>query len=162
MPTYVALLRGVMPTNPSVKSANLKRVFESLGFKDVETVLASGNVVFASASKSAAALETKIERALQDELEFKTTALVRSREQLERLVKSDPFKGVKNDEQTNYLICTFFKDSRPELCTVVDRSSESTPPFMRELEKEHGKEITTRTWKTIGRILKKMGSALAQ
>ena len=162
MPTYVALLRGVMPTNPNVKSEKLKHVFESLGFKRVATVLASGNVVFESPSKSATTLETKIERALQDQLNFKTTAIVRSREQLERLVKSDPFRGVKSDEKTNYLICTFFKDSRNELCTVVDRTRDDTPGFMRRLEKEHGKEITTRTWKTIGRILKKMGSPLAE
>ena len=156
MPTYVALLRGVMPTNPNVKSEQLKRAFESLGFKHVATVLASGNVVFESPSKSAAGLETKVEKALHDQLKFKTTAIVRSREQLERLVQSDPFKGVKADDKANYLICTFFKDMRKELCTVVDRSSDTTPAFMRELEKAHGKEITTRTWKTIARILEKM------
>jgi uncharacterized protein (DUF1697 family) len=161
MPTYVALLRGVMPTNPNVKSEKLKRAFASLGFQHVETVLASGNVVFGSSSKSVAALEAKIEKALQDRLEFKTTAIVRGREELERLVKRNPFKGVKEDGKANYLICTFFKDGSKERCTVVDRTKENTPGFMRELEKEHGKAITTRTWKTIGRILKKMGSPLA-
>lgn len=156
MHTYVALLRGIMPGNPNMRSAKLKGFFEALGFEDVATVIGSGNVVFGSPSKHAAALEAKIEKALPEKLRFKSTAIVRSREELERLVKKNPFKGVK-DEKPNYLVVTFFKDRRQELCTVIDLADSSTPDFMRALEKQHGKEMTTRTWKTVGRILEKMG-----
>jgi len=155
--TYVALLRGIMPMNPNMKGERLKKVFESLGFEDVATVIASGNVVFSSHSKNATALEAKIEKALPEQLGFKSTTIIRSREELERLVKKNPFKGIK-DEKPNYLIVTFFKDRRNELSTVVNLTGGGTPDFMRSLEKEHGKEMTTRTWKTVGRILKKMGS----
>jgi hypothetical protein len=41
---YVALLRGIMPTNPNMKGEKLKAVFEGLGFSNVHTVIASGNV----------------------------------------------------------------------------------------------------------------------
>jgi uncharacterized protein (DUF1697 family) len=60
MITYVALLRGIMPMNPNMKSEKLKAVFESLGFKNVATVIASGNVVFDSPSKDLDALEARI------------------------------------------------------------------------------------------------------
>jgi hypothetical protein len=60
-------------------------------------------------------------------------------------VKKNPFKGVR-DEKPNYLIVTFFKDKRKELCTVLDRTAPGTPDFMRSLEREHGKALTTRTW----------------
>jgi uncharacterized protein (DUF1697 family) len=157
MTTYVALLRGIMPTNPNMKGEKLKAVFESLGFKNVRTVIASGNVVFESASTDAAALETKIEKALPRQLGFKSTTIIRTRENLLGLVKKDPFKGVK-DEKPNYLVVTFFKDRKPELCSVVDvgPAGGTTPNFMAGIEKKHGKEITTRTWKTVARILKKM------
>jgi hypothetical protein len=72
-------------------------------------------------------------------------------------VKIDPFKGII-DEKPNYPVVTFFKDRRPELSTVIDLDERATPDFMRVLEKEHGKEMTTRTWKTVARILKKMDS----
>ncbi len=157
MTTYVALLRGIMPMNPNMKGEKLRKAFESLGFKDVDTVIASGNVVFSSPSKDMTGLEAKIEKALPKQLGFKSTTIIRSRDELERLVKSNPFKGV-GDEKPNYLIVTFFKDRRKELCTVLDRAAAGTPNFMRSLEKEHGKAITTRTWKTLGRILKKMDS----
>lgn len=155
MTTYVALLRGIMPMNPNMKSERLKEVFESLGFKNVATVIASGNVVFDSPSGNAAALEAKIEKALPAQLGFKSTTIIRNREELEKLVKKNPFKGVK-DEKPNYLVVTFFKNRTPELCTVIDVGAEKTPNFMAQIEKKHGKAITTRTWKTVGRILKKM------
>jgi len=155
MHTYVALLRGIMPMNPNMKGEKLKGVFESLGFKNVATVIASGNVVFQTNSSDVAALEKKIETALPKQLGFKSTTIIRSQKELEALVKKNPFKGVK-DEKPNYLIVTFFKDKKKELCTVVDMSGARTPDFMRDVEKKYGKEITTRTWKTVHRILKKM------
>lgn len=152
---YVALLRGIMPTNPNMKGEKLREVFESLGFANVATVIASGNVVFESLSKDIKALEAKIEKALPKRLGFNSTTIIRSREELEVLVKKNPFKGVK-DEKPNYLIVTFFKSKQKELCTVLNLTDGGTPDFMRTVEKSHGKEITTRTWKTVHRILKKM------
>jgi len=155
MTTYVALLRGIMPMNPNMKGEKLKAVFESLGFKNVSTVIASGNVVFESPSKDTAALEAKIEKELPKQLGFNSTTIIRSKDELEKLIKRNPFKGVK-DEKPNYLVVTFFKDRKKELCTVVDLGSGKTPEFMRDIEKKYGKEITTRTWKTVGRIVKRM------
>lgn len=157
MATYVALLRGIGPMNPNMKSEKLRDAFELLGFNNVSTVIASGNVVFDSPSHDTATLEAKIEKMLPEQLGFRSTTIIRSREDLERLVQKNPFKGIP-DEKPNYLVVTFFKDQRNELCTVIDLSNSKTPDFMRTLEKEHGKEMTTRTWKTVNRILKKMGS----
>jgi uncharacterized protein (DUF1697 family) len=155
MTTYVALLRGIMPMNPNMRGEKLKKVFEALGLKDVATVIASGNVVFSTNVKNIRALETKIEKALFEQLGFHSTTIIRSDEHLKRLVKKNPFKGVK-DEKPNYLLVTFFKNGRKEYCQVIDLGSDKTPQFMAKMEKEHGKEITSRTWKTVGRILMKM------
>jgi uncharacterized protein (DUF1697 family) len=155
MTTYVALLRGIGPGNPNMTSAKFKQFFESLGFKNVATVIASGNIVFDSPSTEAAKIEAKIEKALPLQLGFSRAAIVRSKEELQRLVKKDPFKGIK-DEKPNYLVVTFFKDRKKELCTVIDMTDGDTPSFMIDIERKHGKAVTTRTWKTVGRILKKM------
>ncbi len=158
MTTYVALLRGIGPANPNMKGEKLREVFESLGFKNVATVIASGNVVFSSPSANEAALEAKIEKALPVQLGFKSTTIIRSETQLRQLVKKNPFKGVK-DERPYYLVVTFFKNGK-ELASVIDMTKR-TPQFMTNLEKKHGKAITTRTWKTVHRILKKMDSPLS-
>jgi len=152
---YAALLRGIMPMNPNMKGEKLKAVFEGLGFKNVHTVIASGNVVFDSPNENIVALEAKIEKELPKRLGFTSTTIIRSRAELEALVGKNPFKGVK-DEKPNYLVVTFFKDRRKELCTTIRLDTGKTPDFMSKLEREHGKLMTTRTWKTVNRILKKM------
>lgn len=152
---YVALLRGIGPTNPNMKGERLKAVFEEIGLRNVHPVIASGNITFDSSSKNTAALEAKIEQILPKKLGFATTAIIRSKEELETIVKKDPFKGVR-DEKPNYLLVTFFKNHRAPLCTVIKLTEGKTPDFMRDAEQHYGKAITSRTWKTIGRIIKKM------
>lgn len=155
MNTYVALLRGIMPTNPNMRGEKLKGVFESMGFANVKTVIASGNVVFDTSLKNTPALETKIEKALTARLGFQSPTIIRSKHDLEALVQKNPFKGI-NDEKPNYLVVTFFKDRKLERCTVINLDTSTGSDFMRDIEKTHGKAITTRTWKTVGRILAKM------
>lgn len=155
MTKYVALIRGIGPGNPNMHGDKLKEFFEGLGFINVTPVISSGNVVFESDSNSTKSLEKKIEEELPKKLSFSKTTIVRSEKNLKRLVDKDPFKGIK-DEKPNYLIVTFFKDGKPETATVVDMTAGNGAQFMVKLEKEHGKEITTRTWKTIHRILKAM------
>src|SRR3990167_7756479 len=62
MTTYVALLRGIGPINPNMRPAKLKWGFEEMGFKNVRTVISSGNVVFESSSKSEATLKRKTKK----------------------------------------------------------------------------------------------------
>ena len=70
MPRYVALLRGINLGGHTVKMVHLAGLFEKLGFKNVETFIASGNVIFESPSKDIAALEKKIETHLEKSLGF--------------------------------------------------------------------------------------------
>ncbi|HWI30357.1 MAG TPA: DUF1697 domain-containing protein [Microbacterium sp.] len=65
MTEWVALLRGVNVGGITVRSADLRALFESSGFTDVRTVLASGNVVF-TGTGSAAKLKAAIEKSLRD------------------------------------------------------------------------------------------------
>lgn len=155
MPSYVALIRGIMPMNPNMRNEKLRQVFSELGFADVKTVISSGNVIFKSRSKSISALETKIEQGLSKSLGFNNTVIVRSKDELHELIQGDPFKGKKHNRKS-YLIATFSKTVPREVFNTLDLSSARTPDFMTKLEKKYGKEITTRTWKTIERIAGKM------
>ncbi len=156
MTTYVALIRGIMPTNPNMKGTSLKAVFEMLKLQNVTPVIASGNVVFQSDTKDITKLETSLEKIMEKELGFKRDVIIRSEGELKKIVKKDPFINIE-DKKPNYLVVTFFKDRKKELCTVIKLTEGKTPDFMRGAEKKYGKQITTRTWKTVGRILKVMG-----
>lgn len=154
---YVALLRGIMPMNPNMKSTKLKEFFESLGFENVQTVIASGNVLFDSPSADITSLEEKIEKELPRRLGFTSSTIIRSQDEIKALIDKNPFKNVK-DEKPYYLVVTFFKEPRKEVSTVIDLTKSDGSTMMRMLEKEYGKAITTRTWKTVHRILIKMAS----
>jgi uncharacterized protein (DUF1697 family) len=178
MPRYVALLRGIAPTNPNMRNDKLRGIFEKLGFENVKTVISSGNVIFDSPSRSARKLQETIESALPEQLGFRSTTIIRSQKQLQELVEQNPFQGMEHS-QTSTLNVTFLKQKRKTgikfphkvkdrdyellgiydgaICSVIDLTSAKTPDLMLWLERKFGKEITTRTWKTVERILKAMG-----
>ncbi len=153
---YVALIRGIMPSNPKMRNDRLCAAMSKAGCTDLRPVLASGNVVFASKARSGAALETKIERAFADELGLKLDVMVRSQAEIDALIASDPFKGATHGGDV-YLLVTFFKDRREPVCTALTRAQMATPEFMSAADKEHGKHITSRTWNTLLKIAAKMG-----
>ena len=62
---YVAFLRAINVGGHTVRMEALRREFESLGATNVETFIASGNVIFDTARRNAAALERAIEEHLQ-------------------------------------------------------------------------------------------------
>jgi uncharacterized protein (DUF1697 family) len=161
-----------------MRNEKLRGVFENLGFANIQTVISSGNVQFESNSKDVKAMEESIEEAWPKQLGFSSTTIIRSRDELLDLVTKDPFRGVEHS-QKNYLLVTFFKDHpktdfkfpyQPEgraykllgvydrtICSVIDLTSAKTPDLMTWLERQFGKNLTSRTWKTVQRILQKMG-----
>jgi uncharacterized protein (DUF1697 family) len=86
---YAAFLRGVNLGKRTVKSAELKAAFEAMGFTNVKTLLASGNVLFdAKASKS---LQDKIEAGLKEAFGFEIGTVLRSIDELAAMVDANPF-----------------------------------------------------------------------
>lgn len=92
MTRYAAFLRGVNLGTRTVKSADLLVVFERLGLSGVKTLLASGNVMF-DADDAAELLRPRIETALEQKFGFAVGAVLRTRQELQALVASDPFAG---------------------------------------------------------------------
>ena len=72
---YVALLRGINVNGVKILSVDLAELFRTLGFTEVKTVLASGNVRFDSEATDAAATDTAtlkatIDRALRERFSY--------------------------------------------------------------------------------------------
>src|SRR5256885_454690 len=93
MPRYVAFLRGVSPMN--AKMPELKGCFESAGFADVKTVLASGNVVFSARAAAEAALERKAEAAIAKRIGRAFYTIVRPTSVLRRIIEADPYAAFR-------------------------------------------------------------------
>jgi uncharacterized protein (DUF1697 family) len=95
MPRYIALLRAINVGGHVVKMEVLRSVFERLGFQDVETFIASGNVIFTSTSRTPGALEKKIEAALERELGYEVSTFLRTDAELAAASTCRPFPAAR-------------------------------------------------------------------
>ena len=98
MNRYVAFLRAINVGGRNlVKMDRLRAIFEAMKFKNVETFIASGNVIFDARSDDPAALERQIEKRLRAELGFDVATFVRSTAEVCAIADYQPFKRVDGD-----------------------------------------------------------------
>jgi uncharacterized protein (DUF1697 family) len=173
---YVAFLRGInvggiMP----IKMEDLRMSFESLGFLNVETLLASGNVLFEAAKTKSTVLTEKIEEKLKKTFNYEAGVILRTIGEIQELADLKQFENIPVTPQTRFYV-TFLRDkpkntsgipykldqkdykivhiSDKEAVSVLTLSPEKgTTDLMGFLEKKFGRNITTRNWNTIIKVL---------
>jgi uncharacterized protein (DUF1697 family) len=91
MARYIAFLRAINVGGHTVKMDRLRQLFESIGFANVETFIASGNVVFETKSQDAKALEKKIERTLKEVLGYDVATFIRTDVELADIAQYQAF-----------------------------------------------------------------------
>jgi uncharacterized protein (DUF1697 family) len=105
VPRYAAFLRGINVGGTRVGKDDLCAPFTALGFEDVTTFRASGNVIFEAPSQPATALAKKIEKALADDLGFtKARTFIRTTTDMRALAADDPFPR-EPDQKLHVLFC---------------------------------------------------------
>jgi uncharacterized protein (DUF1697 family) len=93
--TYVALLRGVNNVGTRrVAMADLRVLFESLGFRKVRTLLNSGNVIFSAATEGRDDLCGRIEKAVAARLGLSSPVIVLSADEVAEAVRGNPLLRV--------------------------------------------------------------------
>ena len=101
MTPYVGLLQGInIGKHKRVAMSDLKTVVENLGHTDVRTHLNSGNVVFAAAERSNDDLAREIEAAITSQLGIDVPVVVRSGDEMRRIVENNPFPAAAADPTT--------------------------------------------------------------
>ncbi len=107
MPKYVAFLRAINVGGHTVKMDQLRQLFEALGLSNVETFIASGNVIFDSKSKNAAVLERKIEAHLEKALGYKVATFLRTTAELASIANYVPFAKSELEAEGTDLFVVF-------------------------------------------------------
>jgi uncharacterized protein (DUF1697 family) len=181
MERYVAFLRAINVGGHTVKMDHLRALFGELGFTGVSTVIASGNVIFHTRSRSAHKLEELIERRLGEALGYGVATFVRSASELAALARYEPFPRADLDTPGATLSVVFFRtpptdDARRKLLsmrTPTDdfhiaereaywlcrtRMSDSTVFKKGLLDKVIGIPGTSRNVNTVRRIAALMGA----
>jgi uncharacterized protein (DUF1697 family) len=91
MPRYAALLRAINVGGHVVKMDQLRALFESVPLRRVESVIASGNILFDSSSTDTAKLESRIEATLEKALGYEVGTYVRTGGELAAVAALEPF-----------------------------------------------------------------------
>jgi len=91
----VAFLRAINVGGHIVKMDVLRGHFGGLGLKEVETFIASGNVIFTSGAGDLAALERKIEKRLLAELGYEVATFLRTAEEVAQVARYLPFPAAE-------------------------------------------------------------------
>lgn len=94
---YIAFLRAINVGGRTVRMEDLRSLFEAMGFAQVETFIASGNVIFETRSGKPAALESKIETALHKALGHEVITFLRSPAELAAVAAARPFDAATLD-----------------------------------------------------------------
>lgn len=176
--TYVAFLRGInLGSHHKVPMAELRKEMSKLGYKNVVTLLNSGNVIFDADTDNALKLEEKISAHLEQTFGFPIPTIIRRAETIINMAGNDPFTDVVLTKDIRLYVSFLQKDTDVELplpwtsednsfqiiekrdkaiFSVLDLSVSKTPKAMEAIEQFFGKDITTRNWNTIKRIEKKL------
>jgi len=175
MKKYISMLRGInVGGQKRVKMADLKIVYESLGFINVKTYIQSGNVIFESTTSNVGKFKRNIEHNIEKAFGFYVSVIIRSKEEFESIIKRNPFVIQGSAEDDTKLLVTFLTDAPPESIAKTVQQFVTKPEGLVVRGKEiylhcpngYGKSklsnsflerklsvtATTRNWKTVKKL----------
>ena len=125
---FAAFLRGINVGGHKATKAQLVAAFENLGFEDVSTFRASGNVLFAAPGRGKPK-EPEIEAALQAELHYSSKVFVRSAAQLEAIASRAPITAKQLEASKGKLQVCFLpkKPAAERLNAALELATVSEP-----------------------------------
>lgn len=175
MTTYIALIRGInVGGNRKVPMADLKKMLAKMGYENVKTLLNSGNAIFDAPKGKPDAIAADIGKAMEKTFGFGPDVIIRDADQIRALIETDPFKKTKVTKDTRLYITfmkgkaksslkipyvspekdfTILKVTDGEIISVLTLGEKGTVDAMGILEKEFGKNVTTRNWNTVVKLV---------
>jgi uncharacterized protein (DUF1697 family) len=172
MTTYISLLRGINVSGQKKINMNeLRKLYESLNFKNVRTYIQSGNVIFSYPNTIVSRLINIIKQTIKNTFGFDVSIIIRTKDDFQKLIKNIPFAN--KDISKRHV--TFLSDTPHQLPiddinSIKDKSEEffisgkeiylfcpngygrsklSNNFFERTLKLS----ATTRNWKTVVKLL---------
>jgi uncharacterized protein (DUF1697 family) len=171
MSAHIALLRGVnVGAHNRLPMAELRAHLTGLGYGDVCTLLQSGNIVL-DTDASPDRLAADLERELADRFDVRSPVVVRTREQLAKVVALDPLRDVVTEDKLYQVSFLSAKPAKAAMAKVLATEPERFVHSGREIYAWHpngihssplarllsdrtlGVVATARNWRTIVKLL---------
>jgi len=170
MAEYIAMLRGVnVSGHNAIKMETLRGLCQGLGFRNVETYVQSGNIVFQTLLENPEAISKRIGETVLRSFGFDTPVIVRTSKEMRNVIGNNPFlkeKGIDSSKlHVTFLSETAQKGSEKKLETLATNPDRFYPASHEiylycpggygrtrlsnnAIEKALSVEATTRNWKT--------------
>jgi uncharacterized protein (DUF1697 family) len=105
MITYIALLRGINVSGQRmIKMDALREMFADLGFKNIQTYIQSGNIIFQSDQVDCQNLSAAISNKIRDQFGFEVYVMVLKPGELAPVLENNPFLKIRTEEITGLYI----------------------------------------------------------
>ncbi len=176
MSNYVAFMRAInVAGHASVRMSDVRNAFAAAGCRNVRTYIQSGNVIFESPARDAAAILRKVRSKLRKVLNTEPDILCRTVGEIEELVRRAPFKDLEAEPGVKLYVAFLSQSprSKPRLPLVSPKEAlQAVAMSDREVfvvsrrkkngffgfpnnfvEKELGVSATSRNWSTITEII---------
>lgn len=175
MPTYIALLRGInVGGNKIIKMQDLKDMFQSLGYENIRTYIQSGNVIFEHGGVRQEVLIHDIEQGIRDTFGFEVPVILRTQEELEQTLASNPFEPLEPEAYKQLYVSFLLAEPsveaidklRPygegqdrisfvgrEMYTLYGISASQSELFKVPVDKWLGMPLTARNWNTVNKLV---------
>jgi uncharacterized protein (DUF1697 family) len=173
MRTYIALFRGInVGGKNKLPMKDLAATLENVGCQDVATYIQSGNAVFRSEEADASLLSGRIEAAIKERHGFEPRVLVLGSEEMEQVVRSNPFPQAESEPRTLHLYFLVASPERPDLDGLEGNKSDGErfvlgdevfylhAPYgigrsrlAANAEKLLGVPTTARNWRTVRKVM---------
>ena len=107
MIAHISMLRGINVGGKNrIKMEELRELYETLGFENVQTYVQSGNVIFESTDADITKIANRIEKKIKGVTGLDIPVFIRTRSEFQGLVKNTPFAG----KDTTKLHVTFLSE----------------------------------------------------
>ena len=175
MPVFICMLRGVnVGGHNMIKMDALKALCVPLKFKDAQTYVQSGNLIFRTEEKDQAKIAKRLQDAIEKKFKFRPDVILRTAAEIRDVIKKNPF-AKRNGIEPNRLLVTFLsgdpgKEAR-EKALAIDTSPEEMHLIGREayiyfpngqgrskfpwpaIERALGTSWTGRNWNSVTKML---------
>jgi len=116
MKNFVAILRGINVSGQKlIKMTELKKMFESLRFEDVNTYIQSGNIAFKTVPESAESLQDRIHESIQNTFHFDVPVTVLDEREIRDTQNGNPFLKERKEDGSKLYVTFLEKEPDEDL-----------------------------------------------
>jgi uncharacterized protein (DUF1697 family) len=164
MPVLISMLRGVnLGGRNKIKMDALRALYESMGLRDAQTYINSGNVIFRTPERDAARVSRKIQNGIEKKFGFRPEVILRTTAELREVTARNPFAKRRGIEPGKLLVAFLAGDPDGEArddVLKIKAGPEELRIFGRELfiYFPDGQGRSKLTWAKIEKTLKMPGT----